>query len=195
MRAWALVALLFLVLPGCGEKSGAPVEQFQATDITGAAFGRDFHLTDPDGHPRSLSDFRGKVVVLFFGYTHCPDVCPTTLGDLALVMRRLGADASRVQVLFVTLDPERDTPALLAQYVPSFYPSFLGLFGDAAATARVAKEFRVFYRKVDVGSHAGYFLDHSAGMYVFDRAGRLRLFVNYGLGTDAVVHDLKALLR
>lgn len=195
MRAWALVALLSLALLACGEKPGAPVEPFKATDITGAEFGRDFHLTGHDGRPRSLANFRGKVVVLFFGYTHCPDVCPTTLGDLSLVMRRLGSDAARVQVLFVTLDPERDTPALLAQYVPSFYPSFLGLFGDAAATAQVAKEFRVFYRKVDVGSRAGYALDHSAGMYVFDRAGHLRLFVNYGLGADAITHDLKALLR
>jgi protein SCO1/2 len=195
MRAWALASLLCLFLLGCDREPGAPVEPFKATDITGADFGRDFHLTGHDGRPHSLADFRGKAVVLFFGYTHCPDVCPTTLGELSQVMKRLGPDAARVQVLFVTLDPERDTRAVLAQYVPYFYPSFLGLFGDAATTAKTAEDFRIFYRKVDVHSRAGYAVDHSSGMYVFDPDGRLRLFITYGQDVDAIVHDLRLLLR
>ncbi|MGH8750274.1 MAG: SCO family protein [Burkholderiales bacterium] len=182
--------LLVVLLAACSGKP--PV--FQSTDITGAEFGRDFHLTDHNGKPRSLADFRGRVVVLFFGYTHCPDVCPTTLAEFALVMKELGQDANKVQALFVTVDPERDTPQLLAQYVPAFNPDFLGLYGDAAATAAVAKEFRIVYQKV-AGSRPGeYTMDHSAGTYVFDPAGKLRLFVSYGQGAQVLLHDIKVLL-
>jgi protein SCO1/2 len=182
---------LTLMLAACGAKGPS----FQATDLTGASFGRDFELTAPDGKPRRLADFRGKAVVLFFGYTQCPDVCPTTLAALADAMKELGADAARVQVLFVTIDPERDTPALLAQYVPAFDPRFLGLYGDAEATARTAKEFRIIYQKVPGAAPGSYTMDHSAGSYVFDPQGRLRLFVSNAQGADVYVHDLQELLR
>ena len=182
--------LLIAVLAACG--AGRPA--FQASDISGSSFGRDFELKDPQGRTRTLADFRGKAVVLFFGYTQCPDVCPTTLAALAEAMKRLGADADRVQVLFVTVDPERDTPALLAQYVPAFDPRFIGLYGDADATARTAKEFKVLYQKV-AGPTGNYTMDHSAGTYVFDPQGRLRLYVSNGQGPDVFVHDLRELLH
>ncbi|MEW5943051.1 MAG: SCO family protein [Pseudomonadota bacterium] len=194
-RALLSMILLCAALLGCGGKRDAGHEPFLARDISSASYGKDFSLTDHLGQSRRLADFRGKVVVLFFGYTHCPDVCPTTLADMALALRQLGADAQNVQVLFATVDPERDTQAVLAQYVPSFNPSFLGLRGDAAVTAATAKEFRVFYQKRQTGSEAGYTMDHTAGTYVFDRSGRLRLFLGYGQGADAVAHDLKVLLR
>ena len=183
--------VLLALLAGCG----AAGPQFQASDITGSSFGRDFELMAPDGKPRRLADFRGKAVALFFGYTQCPDVCPTTLAALADAMKRLGPDADRVQVLFVTVDPERDTPALLAQYVPAFDPRFLGLYGDSDATARTAKEFKVLYQKVPGASVGSYTMDHSAGTYVYDPQGRLRLYVSNGQGADVFVHDLRELLR
>ena len=185
-----LGAALLALLAACG--AGGPA--FQASDITGSSFGRDFELKDPRGQLRRLTDFRGKAVVLFFGYTQCPDVCPTTLAALSEAMKRLGPDADRVQVLFVTVDPERDTPALLAQYGPAFDPRFLGLYGDADATARTAKEFKVLYQKVQGGTPGNYTMDHSAGTYVFDPQGRLRLYVSNGQGPDVFVHDLRELL-
>jgi len=180
------------VLAGCD--TNAKIEAFQSSDITGADFGKNFHLTDHNGKSRSIADFKGKVVVLFFGYTHCPDLCPTTLAELAMMMKNLGEDAKKVQVLFVTVDPERDTPELLAKYVPSFYPSFLGLYGDPEATSATAKEFKVIYQKVAGNSPDNYTMDHSAGSYVFDREGRLRLFVSYGQGPTVFLHDIKILL-
>ena len=153
--------------------------KFKSTDITGSSFGRELALTGHDGKPRTLADFRGKAVVLFFGYTHCPDICPTTLVDMAEVIKKLGADAARVQVLFVTLDPERDTPEVLSKYVPVFDPGFFGLRGDAAATQRVAQEFKIFYEKRPGSTPSSYTVDHSAQSYVIDPQGRLRLFVRY----------------
>lgn len=186
----ALLLFVAALVAACGETRPA----FKLTDITGASFGKDFHLTDFNGKPRSLADFKGKAVVMFFGYTHCPDVCPTTMLELAGVMKQLGKDADRVQVLFVTVDPARDTPQVLKQYVPAFNPTFLGLYGDADATAKVAKEFRIVYQKQpDAGSN-NYTVDHSAGTYIFDPQGRLRLFASYGAPPDAFVHDLKILL-
>lgn len=173
--------------------AGGP--QFKASDITGSSFGRDFELHDPQGNTRRLADFRGKAVVVFFGYTQCPDVCPTTLASLAEAMKALGPDADRVQVLFITVDPERDTPALLAQYVPAFDPRFLGLYGDAEATAHTAREFKIIYQKVPGSSAGTYTMDHSAGTYVFDPQGRLRLYVANGQGADVFAHDLRELLR
>jgi protein SCO1/2 len=189
---WRLAALFLAatLLAGCGPSK--PV--FRNSDITGAEFGKVFSLTDHTGKPRTLADFQGKVVVMFFGYTRCPDVCPTTMAELKQVLARLGEDAKRVQVLFVTLDPERDTQALLAQYVPSFDPTFLGLFGDADATAKVAREFKVFYQKVAGSRPDNYTLDHTAASYVFDIQGRLRLLVKHGSGGDGLVEDLKTLL-
>lgn len=187
MRRYLHILLTALALAGCGQ----PV-QFHATDITGIDWGKTFSLNDPAGNPRHLEDFRGKVVVLFFGYTHCPDVCPTTLTTMREVMDLLGPDAQRVQVLFVTLDPERDSAELLANYVPQFNPSFLGLRGDAQATAAVAQEFKVFYAKQPAGS--GYTIDHSTASYAFDPQGRLRLVIRYGESARNVADDLKLLL-
>lgn len=190
-----LCGVLLLVVSACGP-APAPKSPFKSTDITGATFARDFQLTDHNLKRRSLNDFKGKVVMLFFGYTHCPDVCPTTLAEFATALKKLGADADKVQVLFVTLDPERDTPALLAQYVPAFYPSFLGLFGSDAETKTVAQEFKIVYQKnTPENAQAGYTLDHSAGSFVFDQSGKVRLLVPYGLRGDFIAEDLKILLR
>ena len=189
--ASALVLLFATVLAGC-ERAGQSA--LQLSDITGAKFGRDFRLTDQNGRVRTLADFRGKVVTVFFGYTHCPDVCPTVLAEMAQVMRELGPDARNVQVLFVTVDPERDTPEVLQKYVPAFYPSFLGLYGDAEAMARTAKEFKIIYQKQALPG-GGYSMDHSAGTYIYDRQGRLRLYASYGRGAAVLLHDIRILLK
>jgi protein SCO1/2 len=194
MRALARLAAAIVaaaLLAGCGQD--AP--KFRASDVTGTTYGRDFRLTDHTGKVRTLADFRGKVVVLFFGYTHCPDVCPTTLAELAETMRQLGKDADRVQVLFATIDPERDTAELLGQLVPSFHPSFLGLYGDAEATARTAREFKILYQKQPGRTPGSYTMDHSAGTFLFDPQGRLRVYVSYGQGPDVFTHDIRELLR
>jgi protein SCO1 len=172
----------------------AEAPKFRSTDITGSGFGRELALTGHDGKPRTLADFRGKAVVLFFGYTHCPDVCPTTLVDMAEVMKKLGNDAARVQVLFVTLDPERDTPEVLANYVPAFGPGFLGLSGDDAATRRAAQEFRIFYEKRAGATPSAYTVDHSAQSYVIDPQGELRLFVRHERIAQDLAEDLRAIL-
>jgi protein SCO1/2 len=190
---WRFSAALLLagLLAACSPE--AP--KFRSTDITGADFGKSLELTAQDGKPRTLADFRGKVVVLFFGYTHCPDICPTTLADMAAVMKQLGPDAARVQVLFVTVDPERDTPEILAKYVPAFDASFLGLYGDAAATQRTAKEFRIFYEKRPGGAPGAYTVDHSGQSYVLDTQGKLRLFVRHDRIAQDLTDDLRALLK
>lgn len=169
--------------------------KFRSTDITGADFGRELALTGHDGKPRTLADFRGRVVVLFFGYTHCPDICPTTLAEMAEVMKKLGKDAARVQVLFVTVDPERDTPEVLSQYVPAFDPGFLGLSGDAAATQRAAKEFKIFYEKRAGSTPSAYTVDHSGQSYVIDPQGRLRLLVRPDRISADLADDLRAVLK
>jgi protein SCO1/2 len=186
-----VVFALSLLLLGCESK---PV--FNALDITGIqGYGNDFRLADHNGKPRTMADFRGKVVVLFFGYTHCPDVCPTTLSEMKQVMHLLGNDAQRLQVLFITVDPVRDTPELLSRYVPSFHPSFLGLSGDAAATDKVAKDFKIIYRVSEGKTADNYTVDHSAASLVFDPQGNLRLFINYGMGADKIAPDIKKLLQ
>lgn len=183
---------LLMALAGCNQQ--AANKKFHATDITGADFGKDFRLTDHSGKVRTLADFKGRAVVIFFGYTHCPDVCPTTLSDMAQALDLLGKDARKVQVLFVTVDPARDTRTLLASYVPAFNPDFLGLYGDEAETARVAKDFRVFYQKHERENSPSYEVDHTAGNFVFDQSGKLRLFMKYGQGAESIAHDLRALL-
>jgi protein SCO1/2 len=183
------LVLAAALLAGCSGSGPS----FKNTDITGAEYGKDFTLTDQSGKTRTLADFRGKVVVMFFGYTRCPDVCPTTLADLKAAREQLGEDGKRVQVLFVTVDPERDTRQLLASYMSAFDTSFLGLYGDAAATAKVAKEFRVFYQKAPGKTPDSYTVDHTAGSYVFDTQGRLRLLVRQG-NVPNLVADLKTLL-
>lgn len=170
------------------------VSPFLATDITGAAFARDFKLTDHNGQVRTLADFRGKVVAVFFGYTHCPDVCPTTLSDFAMALQQLGPSAEQVQVVFVTVDPQRDTPELLKLFVPAFNPSFLGMYTDEASLRQLANEYKVVYQKNSVKAADDYLIDHSAGTYVYDKQGNIRLLVPYGSSHDAIAQDLKALL-
>lgn len=172
----------------------APVT-FQGTDLTGATFGRRLTLTDHRGQQRSLGDFAGKAIVVFFGYTSCPDICPTMLARLAEVMKALGDDAARVQVLFVTIDPERDSTARLAEFVPWFHPAFLGLRGDVEQTRAVTEEFRVFAARKAVEGELGYVMDHSSGAYVYDPAGRLRLYVKDTGGVDDIAADIRLLLQ
>ncbi len=186
-----LATVLLVALPGCSREGPT----FKLSDVTGSSLGREFTLTDHTGKTRTLADFRGKAVAVFFGYTQCPDVCPTTLATLAAAMKELGPDADRVQVLFVTVDPERDTQELLSHYVPAFDKRFLGLYGDAAATERVAKEFRIIYQKQPGPTPGSYTVDHSAGVYIFDPQGRLRLYASHGQGPDVFAHDLRELLR
>ena len=187
----SFAALLALGLAACDAAS----PKFRSTDITGADFGKELALTGHDGKPRSLADFRGKLVVLSFGYTHCPDICPTTLADAAQTMRQLGAEADRVQMLFVTVDPERDTQEALAKYVPAFDVRFLGLRGDLDATRRVAKEFKIFYEKRQGGAPGVYTVDHSGQSYVLDAQGRLRLFVRHDRIAQDLAEDLRTLLK
>lgn len=192
-RVVAALAMILAVALAAGCSREGP--SFKTSDVTGSSFARDFSLTDHTGTPRTLADFRGKAVVVFFGYTQCPDVCPTTLSTLAEAMKQLGPDADRVQVLFVTVDPERDTRELLAHYVPAFDKRFIGLSGDAAATDRVAKEFKVIYQKQPGATPGTYTVDHSAGVFMFDPQGRLRLYASHGQGPDVFAHDLRQLLR
>lgn len=177
------------VLPG-----GAGKPTFKAVDITGAEYARSLSLQDPDGRTRTLADFKGKVVVVFFGYTQCPDVCPATMAELAEVKRSLGADGARVQGLFVTIDPARDSAELLKAYVANFGPDMLGLRGTPEQTVATAKEFKVFFNKVPGKTDTSYTMDHTAGSYVFDAKGRVRLFTRYGTGAQALADDLKILL-
>ncbi len=186
-----IAALLVLAVAACGPT--AP--KFRGSDVTGVGYGHDFHLTDHNGKPRTLADFRGKVVAIFFGYTQCPDVCPTTLSELAAALSKLGPDAARVQVLFVTVDPERDTRELLSEYVPAFNPTFLGLYGDAQATAATAKEFKIIYQKQPGATPGTYTVDHSAGTYLYDPQGRLRVYESFSQGPDAFAHDIGELLK
>lgn len=182
--------LAVLHLSGCS-RAEAP---FHATDISGAEFGRSFALTDHTGRRVASADFLGKAVVIFFGYTQCPDICPTTLATMKGAMNLLGAEADRVQVLFVTVDPERDTPELLAAYVPWFDTRFLGLYGDAPTTLATAQEFHVFYSKVQGKTALGYSIDHSATSYAYDPQGRLRLLIRHGETPENIAADLRKLL-
>ncbi len=190
----ALLTLLGLILTLCACSQPAKLD-FKNTDITGLDYAKDFSMPDYNGTMRHLSDFKGKVVVIFFGYTQCPDVCPTTMAELSAVMKDLGPLSDQVQVLFVSLDPERDTPKILSQYVPNFDKRFLGLVGDQAATQKIAQDFKIFYEKVPEKKTGGYSIDHSAGSYVFDREGHVRLFVRFNQGPDPITHDLKLLLQ
>lgn len=191
--AHGLAASLLILLASCNP---APKEAFRGTDIGRESFGKRLDLVDHNGVRRGLDDFKGKVVVLFFGYVHCPDVCPTTLSDTAEAMRLLTPDeASRVQVLFVTVDPERDTADLLKEYVPYFHARFLGLRGSDEETAQAAREFRIFYRRHATPGSNGYNVDHTAGSYVLDTRGRLRLLLPFAMSPDDMAHDLRILLR
>ncbi len=187
----AAVSVALLALSGCERRSAeAP---FQSIDVSGAEWGRDFRLQDADGRTVQLADFRGRCVLLFFGFTRCPDVCPTALSRAAAVMQRLGAQATKLQVIFVTVDPERDTPAVLREYTRAFHPSFIGLYADLATTASTAKAFKVFYQKVPTGG--SYTMDHTATSYVFDPTGRLRLAVRHEQDAASLAADVARLLE
>lgn len=194
-------AACLLALAACGEsKPGAPTSavskmSFRSVDITGAEYARKLDLSDADGKPRSLDEFKGKVVVVFFGYTQCPDVCPTTMAELSQVRRALGADAARLQGIFVSVDPERDTGPVLKAYVDAFDAGFIGLRGTPEQTQQAAREFKVFYAKVPGKTASSYTIDHTAGSYIFDTQGRIRLFSRHAAGPKALEEDIRALLR
>ena len=192
-RALCIAAGLTVLLAGC-ERAAAPKTSFTGADITGAEYARTLSLPDVDGRPRTLADFKGKVVVVFFGYTQCPDVCPTTMVELAQVRKALGPDGDKLQGVFVTVDPERDTPAILKTYMASFDPSFVALRGTLAETEAAAKEFKVYYAKVPGKTEGSYTMDHTAGSFVLDARGKPRLFERYGGGSEALIADLKALI-
>jgi protein SCO1/2 len=194
MRA-AFVIALALLLSACGGGSSGASSAFKSTDISRVEWGRDFRLTDHNGRARGVADFKGKVVMLFFGYVNCPDVCPTTLADMARVVDKLGKDGERVQGLFVTVDPRRDTRDVLAQYVPAFHPSFLGLYADERTTAALAKEFKFFYSAQPANARGNYTVDHGGSIYVFDPRGRLRLLMGPGRTVDTMVADVRLLLK
>ena len=188
-----LLVLAVALLAACG--GGDAPAKFNATDVTGADWGRELNLTDHTGKPRTLADFKGKAVVLFFGYTQCPDICPTTLGVSAAALKLLGSDAGKVQVLFVTLDPTRDTPEVLSKYAPAFDPSFIGLSGDENATLAAAKEFKVFFQKQPGSTPGSYTIDHTAASYAIDPQGRLRLYIKHGVTPEQLAADLALLIQ
>lgn len=192
-RRFALAALAALTLAGC-QKSSPDKLAFKGIDLTGAEYARQLNLTDQDGRTRSLADFKGKVLVVFFGFTQCPDVCPTTMAEVAEVKRSLGADGDKVQGIFVTVDPERDTAALLKAYLASFDPGFVGLRGSVEQTQATAKEFKVFFAKVPGKTPESYTMDHTAASFVFDTEGRVRVYSRYGAGAEPLAHDIKLLL-
>ncbi len=188
LRFSSIIIFSLALVAGCD--SGP---RFKSADITGAEYGKTLALTDHTGKPRKLEDWHGKVVVLFFGFTQCPDVCPTTMLEVANQLKKLGSDAEKVQVLFVTLDPERDSQELLGKYVTAFDPRFLGLRGDLPATQRAAKEFKIYFEKRKVGD--SYSIDHSGQSYVIDPAGRLRLLVRPDRLEADLADDVRTLLR
>ena len=191
IAAGALLASAGIVLSAC--QPGKP--QFRGIDITGADYAKDFALTDFNGRPRTLQDFKGKAVVMFFGFTQCPDVCPTTMTEMAQVKQLLGPDGDKLQVLFVSIDPERDTPEVLKAYMGSFDPGFLGLYAASPeALAALAKDYKIYFKKVDGKTPTSYSMDHSAQSYIYDPQGRLRLYSRYGSDPKLVAEDIKLLL-
>ncbi len=191
-RRSALLALGGSLLAACAPEAKP---QFKAVDITGADYAKNFALPDQDGKVRTIADFAGKVVVIFFGYTQCPDVCPTTLTEIAQAKKLLGPDGAKVQGVLITVDPERDTPELLKAYVGNFGPDFIALRGTAEQTAAVAKDFKVFFRRVEGKAPGSYFMEHTASSYVYDPQGRLRLYARYGSGAQALADDIRLLLK
>jgi protein SCO1 len=191
IAAYAVFITATAILSACS--SDKP--QFSAIDVTGANYAKDFALTDHNGQPKSIKDFAGKVVVLFFGYTQCPDVCPTTMTELVEVKKLLGADGDKLQALFVTVDPARDTPEVLKSYMANFDPTFLALYAAPEALATVAKDYKVYYKKSEGKTPTSYTMDHSAGSYIYDTQGKLRLYTRYGSGVAPLATDIKLLLQ
>lgn len=191
MAACATIAGVSLVIPACSKKG----PNFTAIDLTGADYAKDFALTDHNGKSRSLKDFAGKIVVLFFGYVQCPEVCPTSMAEMAEAKRMLGKDGERVQGLFVTVDPERDTATVLKAYMANFDPTFLALYSTPEKLKVIAKDYKIYYKKVAGPTPTSYSVDHSAGCYVYDTQGKLRLYTRYGGGAPALAADIKLLLQ
>lgn len=192
------LSLCALLLAGVGPFLAACSDakpSFASVDITGVDYAKGFALADHNGQQRQLSDFAGKVVLVFFGYTQCPDVCPTTMADMAAIRKSLGADAARLQVLFVTVDPQRDTPTLLKAYMENFDPSFLALVPTAQQLSDMARDFKIYYKRVEGKTHTSYTMDHSAGSYLYDPKGQLRLFSRYGSPKEALTKDIQTLLK
>ena len=187
--------VLIAGVAGLGLVACAPKEAFKSIDITGANYARDFELPDTEGKLRRLADFKGKVVVLFFGYTQCPDVCPTTLQELTQARQLMGPLGDRVQGIFVTIDPERDTPEMLRNYMQSFDPGYVALVPNAQQLEQAAKDFKVYYKKAAGKTPTSYTMEHTAASFIFDPQGRVRLFTRYGLGAQALADDLKLLLN
>ena len=187
-----LAAVASLMLSACDDK---PKLSFNGVDITGADYAQDFSLKDHDGKTRTLADFKGKVVVVFFGYTQCPDVCPTSLSEMAGAKELLGPDAERMQGLFISVDPERDTPEVMKAYMHNFDPTFLALLPTPEQLPEVTKAFRIYYKKVPGQTPTSYTMDHSAGSYIYDPQGRLRLYHRYGSGSQAMADDVRQLLN
>jgi protein SCO1/2 len=189
-RRTALTSTLALAfLNACQSKA-----HFKSIDITGANYAQDVELPDTEGRVRRLAEFKGKLVVLFFGYTQCPDVCPTTLQELTQARQHMGAKADQVQVIFITLDPERDSPEVLREYMKSFDPGYIALVPNPEQLAKAAHEFKVIYRKVPGPTGTSYTMEHTAASFVFDTQGRIRLYARYGMGPQAMAEDLLQLL-
>ena len=185
------ILALVLFLTSCSDKKVA----FNSVDITGANYAQGFSLPDTEGKTRTLKDFAGKVVVVFFGFTQCPDVCPTTLAEVSAVKKAMGADGDKLQAVFITIDPERDSAAVLKSYVSNFDPTFVALRAETPeALAAVAKDFKIYYKKTEGKSATAYSMDHTAASYVFDPQGRVRLYTRYGSGVEALTSDVKQLL-
>jgi protein SCO1/2 len=193
--AWSTLAAGLLGLLEACTPQAPQAPAFASVDVTGAQYAKDFALTDHNGQQRHLADFAGKVVVIFFGYTQCPDVCPTTMAELAEVKKSLGADGARLQGLFVTVDPQRDTPAVLKAYMANFDPTFLALYTTPEGLAALAKDYKIYYKKVEGKTPTSYTMDHSAGSYVYDTKGQLRLFTRYGSGPKVLADDIRLLLQ
>jgi protein SCO1 len=191
MPAIAVLIAFFLPLTGCAEKK----PEFRSVDITGAEHARDFALPDVNGQTKTIADFKGKAVVVFFGFAQCPDVCPTTMAEVAEAKKSLGKDADKVTAIFVSVDPERDTPQVLKAYMESFDPSFTALRGTPEQTAALAKYFKIYYKKVEGKTPTSYTIDHTAASFVYDPQGKIRLYARYGMGAQALAEDLKILLR
>jgi protein SCO1 len=191
MPAIAFFCTSFLLLTGCAEKKA----EFRSVDITGADYAKDFALPDVNGQTKTMADFKGKAVVLFFGFAQCPDVCPTTMAEIAAVKKSLGKEGEKVTAVFITVDPERDTPQVLKAYMESFDPTFTALRGTPEQTVALAKYFKIYYKKVDGKTPTSYTVDHTAASFVYDSQGKLRLYTRYGMGAQALAEDLKILLK
>lgn len=188
-------AVMLATTAGLLAACSADKPQFKSIDLTGADYAQGFSLADQDGQVRTLKDFAGKIVVVFFGFTQCPDVCPTSLAELAEVKKLLGPDGDKLQAIFITIDPERDTPELLKAYMGNFEPSFVALRPTLEQLPGVAKDFKIYYKKVDGKTPTSYSMDHSAGSYIFDGKGRVRLYNRYGSGAEALTSDIRLLLK